>query len=121
MTICCQIDDRQIHRRLRHMDAPTGSGFVARQLRISRQNQRSSREYFSKRAGTGGQQSFRSLAEPPAALPCLPRSGLVSFSFDSFSPVRPPALAAKLPPRAGFWLEGPTIAGSLQGSISLSN
>lgn len=121
MTICCRIDDRQIHHRLRHMEASTESGLTARQLGILGQNQRSFREDFSKRAGTGAQQSFRSLAEPRAALPCLPRSGLVSFSFDSFSAARPPALAAKLPPRAGFWLEGPTIAGSLQGSISLSN
>lgn len=118
MTICCRIGDRRIHHRLRHMEASTESGLTTRQLRIPGDGfKRSFRADFSKRTGTGDQQSFCLLAEPPSA---LPRSGLVSFSFDSFRPGRPPTLAAKLPPRAGFWLGGPTIAGSLQGSISLS-
>lgn len=103
MTICCRIDHHQIHCRLRHMVGPTrewARGQTAQDptARIKGASGKISRN----EQGLGASKSFCWLADAlRLTLPqaCLPRSGLVSFSFDSFSPVRPPALAAKLPPK----------------------
>lgn len=91
---------------------------TARQLRIPQQESKElPGRFLETNRDWGPAKAFADWqSRPPLCLtvPCLPctvphaclllttapRSGLVSFSFDSFSAVQPPALAAKLPPKA---------------------
>ena len=115
MTICCRVDDRQTHHRLRHIEASTESGLTARQLGIPGRIQRSSREDFSKRAGTRDQQGFRSLAGQQGRE--LPYLAQVSSRFPLIHSVQfgPLPLQPSCHPGQDFGLKDPRSPGRFRG------